>query len=161
MFDYNRLRDFPSRPVPPPSIHRNKRNTRCTENPDHAYEKAYEPDGWEGKTFAECLCERMRIFPDQYEEFVMNRCLYRQALVFRPLLLRYNRNFFAPDMDFVRRIGNVRRREDLLRELDEFFYHPRNGNWLRRRFTLRVSCRRVVALIREVMPWVGCPGSYK
>jgi hypothetical protein len=68
------------------------------------------------------------------------------------LLQCYNRNFFAPDRDFVRRVGKIRRRQELLRELDEFYYHPKNGRGLRRRFNLRISCRKLVALAREVMP---------
>jgi hypothetical protein len=92
------------------------------------------------------------LHPNQYENAVFQRCLYRKARLLRPLLQFYNRNFFAPDRDFIRRVGKIRRREELLRELDEFYYHPKNGRWLRRRFNLRISCRKLVALAREVMP---------
>jgi hypothetical protein len=79
----------------------------------------------------------------------------------RPLLQRYNRNFFAPDREFVRRVGKIRRREELTRELDEFFYHPKNTGWLRSGCKLRISCRKIVALAREVMPELRAPGSTK
>jgi hypothetical protein len=99
------------------------------------------------------------LHPNQYENEVVNRCLYGKARVLRPLLKFYNRNFFSPDHEFVRRIGKIRRRAELMRELDEFYYHPKNGNWLRRRFKLRISCRKVVALVKEVMPELRASGS--
>ena len=105
-----------------------------------------------GRSFSESVCEQLGLHPNQYENEVIQRCLYGKARVLRPLLQFYNRNFFAPDHEFVRRVGKIRRREELLRELDEFYYHPRNSGWLRRGCKLRISCRKLVALVREVMP---------
>ncbi|HTZ21581.1 MAG TPA: hypothetical protein VMC06_11935 [Opitutaceae bacterium] len=103
----------------------------------------------------------MGLHPNQYENTVLRLCLYRKALVLRPLLQCYNRNYFAPDRDFIRRVGKIRRREELTRELDEFYYHPKNRGWLRRRLNLRISCRKLVALAREVMPELRAPGSVR
>jgi len=75
-----------------------------------------------GRTFSESVCEQLGLHPNQYENAVFQRCLYRKARLLRPLLQFYNRNFFAPDRDFIRRVGKIRRREELLRELDEFYY---------------------------------------
>jgi hypothetical protein len=47
----------------------------------------------------------------------------------------------------------------LTRELDDFFYHPRNAGWLRSGCKLRISCRKVVTLIRDAMPELRAPGS--
>ncbi|MFA5263492.1 MAG: hypothetical protein WC378_06670 [Opitutaceae bacterium] len=113
----------------------------------------------QGITFAERACYHFSIQQSQYEETVLWQCLYWKARFLRPLLQYFDRNFFAPDRDFVRRMAGIRRREDLLRELAEFFYHPRNNSWLRRRFKLRISCRRLVGLVREIMPKLDAPGS--
>ena len=104
------------------------------------------------RSLSDRICEKLGLHPNQFENEVFQRCLYGKARVLRPLLQIYNRNFFGADRDFVRRIGKIRRREELTRELDEFYYHPKNGNWLRRWFKLRISCRKVVALVKEVMP---------
>ena len=112
-----------------------------------------------GRSFSDSICESLGLHPNQYEEVVLQRCLYRKARFLRPLLQRYNWNFFAPDREFVRRVGKIRRREELTRELDDFFYHPKNTVWLRSGCKLRISCRKIVALAREVMPELRTPGS--
>ena len=104
------------------------------------------------RSLSDRICEKLGLHPNQFENEVFQRCLYGKARVLRPLLQIYNHNFFEADRDFVRRIGKIRRREELTRELDEFYYHPKNGNWLRRRLKLRISCRKVVALVKDVMP---------
>jgi hypothetical protein len=159
MLGSNRFADFFARmPSAPPSSRRVDRRPWLAEDifgstgVTHARRDA-------GRSFADCVCEQLGLHPNQYEEAVFQRCLYRKARVLRPLLQCCNRNFFTPDRDFVRRIGKIRRREELTRELEDFFYHPRNGGWLRREFNLRVSCRKIVALAREVMPELRAPGS--
>ena len=152
MLGSNRFSDFfvqiPS--APPPSRRKDRRPWSaedlfpCTEA-IHALDDT-------GRSFSESVCEQWGLHPNQYEAAVFQQCLYRKARVLRSLLQRCNRNFFAPDHDFIHRVGKIRRREELMRELDEFYYHPRNGGWLRRRFRLRISCRKLVALAREVMP---------
>jgi len=121
------------------------------EEPFHGTETAHALSDTD-RSLSDRICEKLGLHPNQFENEVFQRCLYGKARVLRPLLQIYNRNFFEPDHDFVRRIGKIRRREELTRELDEFYYHPKNGNWLRRRFKLRISCRKVVALVKDVMP---------
>ena len=158
MLGSNRFTDFFARmpSAPPPSPRKDRRPWRA----DDLFPATEVTHAWDvtGRSFAESVCEQLGLHPNQYEEAVFRRCLYRKARVLRPLLQCCNRSFFAPDHDFVRRVGKVRRREELMRELDEFYYHPRNGGWLRRRFNLRVSCRKLVALAREVMPELRAPG---
>jgi len=159
MLGTNRLTDFfaqmPS--APPPTPRKDRRPWRG----DDLFPATDVIHTWSdtGKSFADCVCEQLGLHPNQYENEVIQRCLYGKARVLRPLLQFCNRNFFAPDHEFVRRVGKIRRREELLRELDEFYYHPKNGGWLRRRFRLRISCRKLVALAREVMPELQAPGS--
>ena len=159
MLGSNRFTDFFARmPSAPPPSSRKDQRPRSVEDLFNGTEAIRTLDDT-GRSFAESVCEQFGLHPNQYENVVFRRCLYRKALVLRPLLQCYNRNFFAPDHDFIRRVGKIRRREELLRELDEFYYHPKNGGWLRRRFNLRISCRKLVALAREVMPELRASGS--
>ncbi len=159
MLGSNRFTDFFARmpSTPPPPRHR-ERHSWLTED---IFGDAEGIHTWGdmGRSFSESVCENLGLHPNQYEEAVLQRCLYRKARLLRPLLQRYNRNFFAPDREFVRRVGKIRRREELTRELDEFFYHPKNTGWLRSGCKLRISCRKIVALAREVMPELRAPGS--
>jgi hypothetical protein len=152
MLESNRFTEFFARlPSAPPLASRKDRRPWSAADLFDGTE-AIRTLGDAGRTFSECVCEYLGLHPNQYENTVFRLCLYRKALALHPLLQRYDRNFFAPDHDFIRRVGKARRREELLRELDEFYYHPKNGGWLRRRFSCRVSGRKLVALAREVMP---------
>lgn len=159
MLGSNRFTDFFARmPSAPPPSPRKDRRPWSVEDLFNGTE-AIRTLGDTGRSFSESVCEQLGLHPNQYENVVFQRCLYRKALILSPLLRCYNRNFFAPDHDFIRRVGQIRRREELLRELDEFYYHPKNGGWLRRRFNLRISCRKLVALARKVMPELRASGS--
>ena len=159
MLGSNRFTDFFARmPSTPPPARRTERRPWLAED---LFDSGGATQTWEetGRSFADSVCEQLGLHPNQYEEAVFQRCLYRKARFLRPLLQRCNRNFFAPDRDFIRRIGKIRQREELTRELDDFFYHPKNAGWLRNGFRLRISCRKVVALARDAMPELRAPGS--
>ena len=159
MLGSNRFNDFFTRvPSAPPPSRRVESRPWLTED---VFGHTEGIPTWDdmGRSFSERVCENLGLHPNQYEDAVLRRCLYRKARILRPLLQGCNRNFFSPDRDFVRRIGKVRRREELTRELDDFFYHPNNTGWLRSGFKLRISCRKIVALVRDVMPELRAPGS--
>jgi hypothetical protein len=159
MLGSNRFTDFFTQmPSAPPAMPRKDRRPVRDEEPFHGTETAHAFSDT-GRSFSESVCERLGLHPNQYENEVFQQCLYGKARILRPLLQFYNRNFFEADRDLVRRVGKIRWREELTRELDEFYYHPKNGNWLRRRFKLRISCRKIVALVKEVMPELRAGGS--
>ena len=105
MLGSNRFTDFFARmpSAPPPSPRKERR-------PWSAEDLFKGPEvvrtlGDTGRTFSESVCEQLGLHPNQYENVVFQRCLYRKARLLRPLLKCYNRNFFAPDRDFIRRVG--------------------------------------------------------
>jgi hypothetical protein len=157
MSEHNRLRHPADRaPVsPPPPRRADRRLDTDKPIPDAA---AIPPDQLpatadEKKTiFAEAYCARRGIALSQYREAALRECLYWPARILYPLLRRYDRDLFAPDFDLIRRVGWVSQREDLRREMEDFFLHPHNGQWLRRRCKCRISCRRLMGLIWETMP---------
>ena len=161
MLGPNRFAEFFARApsTPPPSRRKDRSPWRAEDLFESTSTEASPASDETGRSFAESVCEQLGLHPNQYENEVFRRCLYPKARALLPLLQFYNPSFFAPDRDLVRRVGNVRRREDLTRELDEFYYHPKNVGWLRRGFSLRISCRKLVALVREVMPELRTQGS--
>jgi len=104
------------------------------------------------KTFAEMYCERFGIPRECYEADVFRRCLHSPAAMAFPLLRFAGKAFFACDLDFVRGVGRIRRREDFESELGDYLMDPRCFNWLRWRCKLRISCRLLGRLVREIMP---------
>ena len=108
-------------------------------------------------TFRELYCEHHGITTQQYERVLLWRSLHRRA---RPFywLLRLNRDYSAPDLEFVRGVGALRSRRGFRDEAAEFHYHPKNRGLLRTLLRLRVSSRRLQAIFEsEIRPDVTTP----
>ena len=103
------------------------------------------------RTFGELFCERYHVPPESYAREMLQRTLYRRALMIAPVIRFFSPNFFDADLDFVRGVGLMKRAEDLGSEVTEFHLHPRNRGFLRSGLKLRVSCQRVSRLVGEVM----------
>ncbi|HVT73942.1 MAG TPA: hypothetical protein VHD61_12470 [Lacunisphaera sp.] len=109
------------------------------------------------KTFRELYCERHGIAPDRFEHALVWRCLHWQA---RPFfwLQRLNREYYSPDFEFVRGVGELRSRRGFRTEAAEFHYHPRNRGLLRSVLRLRVSTQRLQSIFeREIRESVTQP----
>ena len=109
------------------------------------------------KTFRELYCERHGIAPESFERTLVWRCLHWQA---RPFywLLRFNRNFFSADFEFVRGVGELRSRQQFHDEIAEFHYHPNNRRVLRRSFRIRISGHRLQMIFEdEIKPVTTTP----
>ena len=109
------------------------------------------------KTFRELYCEHHGIPPQQFERVLLWHSLHRRA---RPFywLLGLNRDYSAPDLEFVRGVGELRSRRGFRDEAAEFHYHPKNRGLLRTLLRLRVSSRRLQAIFEsEIRPDVTTP----
>jgi len=100
------------------------------------------------KTFREIYCERHGIAQDKFERVLVWRSLHWPA---RPLfwLGRFYRDYYSPDFEFVRSVGELRSRRGFRNEAAEFHYHPQNRGLLRTLFRLRVSSRRLQAIFEH------------
>ena len=109
------------------------------------------------KTFREAYCERHGIAPDQFERLLVWRSLHWPA---RPFfwLHRHARDYWSPDFEFVRAVGELRSRRGYHNAAAEFHYHPKNRGLLRIGLRVRVSSRRLQAIFeREIHQTVTNP----
>ena len=110
-------------------------------------------------TFAELFCERYCVSPDHYARAVFWRCVHRRALVFVPILRLLSPDYFAPDFELIRDAGRLTRASGLHDDLADFYSHPRNVGFVRRRLRLRISIGRLTRLVNTVMPPRSAPSA--
>lgn len=103
------------------------------------------------QTFTECFCGNQKIANEKFADEVLARSLYPHARLVKWLLIFYDPYYFASDYELILSIGELRRSRDFQIEADRFNEHPANCGWLRRKFLLRVSTRRLRGIIRETL----------
>lgn len=100
--------------------------------------------------FEERFCAKFNVRPVDFEKAVMRRTLSPLARWLRPIL-NLNPEYFAPDREFIRSVGQIRSIARFRGEAQDFTDHPDNRKMMRRAFRLRISRRRMRALVAEVM----------
>ena len=103
-------------------------------------------------TFKELFCAGQKIEPEAYAAAVFARTLYPHARPWVPLFRTLNSNYFAADMDLIRATGTLRRCRDFPDEVLDFNHHPANQGFYRQTLRIRVSAKRLKALLRETLP---------
>ena len=103
-------------------------------------------------TFAELFCERYGVSPDHYERAVFWRCVQRRALIFVPLVRLFSPDYFAADFELIRDAGRLTKASALHDDLADFYSHPSNVGFARRRLRLRISVGRLTRLVNTVLP---------
>jgi hypothetical protein len=103
-------------------------------------------------TFSELFCERHHLPPDRYARAMFWRCLHRRTWIFVPFLRLVDREYFSPDYDLIRAVGRMTTAGELANELPDFYSHPHNQIFARRRLGLRVSVGRLSRVVHELMP---------
>jgi len=104
------------------------------------------------KTFRESFCERFGCPPEEYEKRVFWKCLYRRSLPLAVLVHMFKRPFFNLDLQTIRQIGFARNTQEFRTELENFRYDYRMQGGLLRLLRVRVSGKRLMALLRSVAP---------
>lgn len=105
------------------------------------------------QTFSEMYCARHGVDAAEYERRMFRDGLYPHARWILGLLLLAGPDYFAPDREFIRAVGQLRSRRLLHGEIGEFHTHPRNRGFWRITLRLRVSTTRVRRLIEA--NWQG------
>jgi len=103
-------------------------------------------------TFSEIFCAQNQIPPEQFARVVFNRVLYRRARLVSWLLPLLKGNYFAADFDLIYGVERLRWMREFTSEAERFNEHPANRGWLRRTLYLRISTKRLRALIRDTLP---------
>jgi hypothetical protein len=110
-------------------------------------------------TFSELFCERYGVHPDNFADAVFWRCLHRRALVLAPFLRLLMPAYFTADYDLIRDIGRLTRASGLNDDLADFYSHPRNVGFARRRLKVRISVRLVTKLVTRVFAAPPAPSN--
>jgi hypothetical protein len=104
------------------------------------------------KNFRDSFCERFNCPPEAYEKRVFWRCLYRRSLPLAAVVYALKPKFFELDFQTIRQLGVTRSSQEFRAELETFRYEYRmNGGFLRQ-LRLRISGKRMIALLRDVAP---------
>ncbi len=102
------------------------------------------------KTFREAYCEQFNCPPAEFELRVFWRCLYRRSLPLAALVYLLNRRYFLLDLQTIRQLGVSRSPQEFRGELEAFRYEYRTRGGILRQLRVRVSGKRLVALLREL-----------
>jgi hypothetical protein len=103
------------------------------------------------KTFRESFCERFGCPPEAFERRVFWRCLYRRSLPLSLVVYLVNRNYFALDLQTIKQLGVARSLQEFRGELESFRYEYRMRGGLLRNLRVRVSGKRLMGVLREVL----------
>jgi len=104
------------------------------------------------ETFESRYCAAHRCTAAQFRRRVFWRCLHRRALPLAPFLLVLNRSYFAPDLEFVIRVGECQDMGKVWEETRRYFTNPQHKRWLRRKADVRISAHKVINLAVEYLP---------
>ena len=102
-------------------------------------------------TFEELFCVRHQIGPERYSRAVFWRCLYWHAYLLAPLLVLMRRDYFTSDFDLIERARRVRAGHEIFEEIDDYQAHPWNRGFTHRFLRVRLSGKRIAALVCETM----------
>lgn len=103
-------------------------------------------------TFSETYCARHGVDAAEFERRLFREGLYPHARWVLGLLRLAGSDYFSPDREFIRAVGQLRSRRMLRAEIDEFHTHPRNRGFCRIALRLRVSTTRVRRLVEADWP---------
>ena len=101
--------------------------------------------------FADMYCQKHALDPDRYAAVVLRRALYPHARVVYWFIVRLQPEFGEADRDIVEGVGRLMRLRDFGDEAEDFAHHSGNCRFLRRRFRLRVSTRRLRRLFKDTL----------
>lgn len=102
-------------------------------------------------TFRKIYCTRNRIDEDHFESEFMRRALYWPGRILWPVL-RLIPGIMAEDRHFIKEVGDLSHLEDYRQCENDFLQSGIFDRVVRNRLKLRVSARRVRALVKENWP---------
>jgi hypothetical protein len=96
--------------------------------------------------------------PEAFERRVFWKGLYRHAWLPAHWMWWFEREFFRPDLEAVRAIGNARNEPDLQRAIDDLENHGLVERSIRRgRLMIRLSPNRLIYLLQPLLPLLHPP----
>jgi hypothetical protein len=102
--------------------------------------------------FSELFCARQRVDPARYADTMFWRCLHRRTWPVAGIIKVIARDYFQPDYELIRSVGQLSSTKELRDELANFNFHPGNHGWMRRRLKFRVSGRKLYRVVSDILP---------
>ncbi len=106
----------------------------------------------EYRSFLMVYCRRQGVLPADFPTDMLLKTLYPHARPFFGLLTHLSRDFFRPDYEFIEDVSCMQHARDLGHAVENYVTHPANKTFLRRRLRLRISVRRMLRLVDELLP---------
>jgi hypothetical protein len=101
--------------------------------------------------FRALFCDKFQCSPQEYEQQMFSRCLHRHTFPVTRFLSKMNPDFFREDTGLIQDLATAGSHGEVLTELNRFYgRNVRDRNWLRKRFSLRISGKRVLRLSRKL-----------
>jgi hypothetical protein len=104
------------------------------------------------KTFREACCETLGIAPEDFEEAVLWRCFPPHHLFVGRLWWRFNRGYFANDLDLIQAVADCTNMADLRTELANYRFEVRESGFQRKTLHARMSGQLLVDFASTVLP---------
>jgi hypothetical protein len=111
------------------------------------------------KSFQEKYCEAHGCTPAEFSRRLFWRCLHRHAYPLAPIILLFNREYFAVDRELIAGVRRAEKMNQVWEEIREYFLSPKHTGWLRRRANIRISARRLIEIAKDYLPATGSPPS--
>jgi hypothetical protein len=105
------------------------------------------------QSFRTLFCEQFGCPPEEFEERVLQECLYPRARLVAPLVRRVWPDFFEEDLKLIKYLGRAKSVKEAIAELRDFRDANKvSGGFLRTRLKIRVSGRNATRLALEIFP---------
>lgn len=109
-------------------------------------------------SFQARYCERMGVIPAAFPTDLLLKALPPHARTLLGLLGAVDRQHFQADYEFIEDVSQIKRPADFWAAAESYAGHPANSGFLRRRLRLRISVRRMLAIVQHVFPDELPPG---
>ncbi len=103
------------------------------------------------KSFRESYCEALGCPVEDFQRRVFWRCLYRRSLPLSVLVYWLKPKHFDLDLQTIRQLGVCRSTQEFRAELEAFRYEYQMQGGILRQLRVRVSGKRLMGLLREVL----------
>lgn len=94
----------------------------------------------------------MGVIPAAFTTDLLLKAMPPHARWLVGLLDAFDRQHFQADYEFIEDISQLKRPADFWAAAESYAGHPANTGFLRRRLRLRISVRRMLAIVHHVLP---------
>ena len=105
--------------------------------------------------FRHAFAAKRQILPSSFENALFFECAPLQALLVGLVFDSSQSKIFSPDYELIGRVAGAKFFEEVVAAISDYWGHPANDGWTRRKVKIRISTRRVRRLAAELLPSRG------